>query len=414
MEFQVLSINNVRLIKQLVVNSKNIRYAFCSVSRTNNLRLVAMSPNNQYLACASSGFFRYRMDDTSAPDSCLSIVDYKCNRVVHRLPYLGNQMDVVPQCLRYSPDGEYLAFDDGDSLYVWDLKHGGLVLKHQHINVNYDRISPSVSFRFLNIDKTCYLYVANPTNIQIIDIRSSDVSSEFIGYYRGAVIRQEFHHENISSQRFLSPNGRSLVTIPQKKNDKDERILYLRTAPRYEIVWSHPITNCACLAKTQAVCFHPNSELLAVGKKGQVSIFRIPEGKLVSTLRLPRDFDVESLAFNPDGELLAIGLLKAWMDRDDIEPTTERVCSIWDWEWGTQIVQLPEKKESPDFYCDRDLDFSYDGSRLIMRTDDQIQIWGVPQEQEQPTQNYQPFVDELMELPDGYVNWDDYWDSTPD
>ena len=417
MEFQSLSINNVKSIKQLAIIDPSIDYA---VSRdSTSLLLVAISPDNQYLACASAGSFWCSEDDPGWTKSCLSIVDYKCNKVVCRLPYLGNKREVIPQCLAYSPDGKYLAFDDGDSLYIWDLQERdlGLVVKYQHIQVDTysDPEFPIINFQFISVNENWYLYVANPANIQIIIIQSSDNSSAFFGYYREAIIKQDFPHENALDRRFLSPNGQFLITIPQNVERQRKRIIYLRTVPSYEIVWSHPITGCACLAKSQAICFHPSSELLAIGQQGQVSIFRIPEGELVSILRLPRDFDVESLAFSPNGELLAMGLLKAsWVDGYDLEPTIARDCSIWDWEWGAPIMQLPEVREDSSFLWHRELKFSFDGSRLVVRNDEQLQIWGLDSQEQTQNQNYRLISDDSMELPDGYENWDDYWDSTPD
>jgi len=459
MKSQPLSVSNARSIKRLatvsqptgfIADQTDTGYAICRKFGRPRLGLFAISPDNQHLACASYGNYHCSIikrdnDDREWIESCLSIVDYTRNKIDLRFPYLGVYSSVIPQGLEYSPDGKYLAFDDGSSLYVWDLHNYGLVLQYPHI-IDWDRLEnygpfvifPIINLRFLNVGERLYLYVANFASIQIIAINelgSATIEQEFPYEYALDIERklpyeleQNFPYlsDKMLDRRFLSPNGQFVVTIPQayayerileEVYEREERnLLYLRTVPGYEIIWSHPVERTFFFQVCQAICFHPSSELLAVGQRGQVSIFRIPEGELVCTLRLPRDSDVASMAFSPNGELLAMSLFKGRMEfGDDGEVThVDHNDVIYDWQWGAPIVQLSESWEI-DELNPGNLSFSLDGSRLVICRNQQLEVWGLDyQESKRQNQNRRRTLDDFMDVPGGYESWDDYWDSTPD
>lgn len=350
MKSQPLSVDNAKSIKQLAV-VKQSHNEFEIIHR------VAISPDNCCLAFMSMNGNEYY----------INILDYQCNEVVLTLPLL--RIDILPgdssQCIQYSHDGKYLALDDSVSLYIWDLEHTALVLKYPHQMLFPPIHHPQISIQFVDIDQRQCLRVASLEEILVIDI-TDKFDVRIIG----------FGHNYSDDVKLLSPDGKYVITIPHNEGDEYEK-LYLRAIPSYEIIWSYPITSTFWSNVCQAICFHPSSKLLAVGQKSQVSIFQIPEGELVCTLRLPRDFDVESMAFSPDGELLAMSLLKGQIvqvndsgdEWSDVDFDIVNDCTIWDWEWGAPIVQLPEVWG--------DLKFSYDGSRLVICNHEQLEVWGL-------------------------------------
>jgi WD40 repeat protein len=112
---------------------------------------------------------------------------------------------------------------------------------------------------------------------------------------------------------------------------------------------------------------------VAIGEEGHITIWRVPEGGLVSEPRFERESAAPSLAFSPNGQLLAAGLMRgvAQGGGEDVSVDFTYTCTLWDWEWGAQLHQLP------DF--GKELAFSPDGSRLVITNYDGVQIWAIQQ-----------------------------------
>ncbi len=109
-----------------------------------------------------------------------------------------------------------------------------------------------------------------------------------------------------------------------------------------------------------AVCFSPDGKCLASGSKGNIRLWKIPQGMLFKVLRVSKMSDVTTISFSLDGRLLAAGLLG-----------------------GIKLWEMPHGKVFRTFRLSRMLDvtsvsFSPDGKFLAAASGDSaIMIWEI-------------------------------------
>jgi hypothetical protein len=110
-----------------------------------------------------------------------------------------------------------------------------------------------------------------------------------------------------------------------------------------------------------AVAFNPDGEFLAVGSGNEISIWSVTSGQKVRTLTGHED-DIFSLAFSPDGRFLASGSGGAF----------DYTARLWDYKSGKQlkILDLRGIVEA--------LAFNSDGSLLVAAGYDRVSIHEVP------------------------------------
>jgi len=115
-------------------------------------------------------------------------------------------------------------------------------------------------------------------------------------------------------------------------------------------------------AQVQSVAFSPDGTLLASSAMQEVSLWRVGDGTLSRTIRLPRDGWMESVVFSPDGNLLAsLSLLSGQV-------------YVWQVSDGGLLSTLDG---GDDGYVG-DLAFSADGTMLALGKNDSILLWQVP------------------------------------
>ena len=111
------------------------------------------------------------------------------------------------------------------------------------------------------------------------------------------------------------------------------------------------------------ISFSPDGKLLAAGLSGSVKIWKIPNSKLFWTLRLPKMLDVTAVSFSPDGKFLAVA-------------SGDKTMLIWNIKAKKVVKTFRGKLRYDNFIA---VSFSPDGKLLASGSENRtIQIWEMP------------------------------------
>jgi WD40 repeat protein len=311
---------------------------------------VALSPDNQHVACGADenvGFIVKNPDGSIGNDGSVTLLDYLNTEMVAKFP-TTRQGDRVFS-LAYDSSGRYLACAAGDSLYVWDIEKQDLVLKRPD-----DWMDVMLGdLRFVDGGQESNLLFARRDRVQVLDTS------------RWQVVDGWRCWQGVDAEsQVLAPDASRVGTL-----NSDKKLVAVWNLQTSRLEWSHTLVE-THITPSRALCFHPLGTLLAVGETSRITVWQLPQGELVSELRFERGLDADALAFSRDGRLLAAGLLQLTSEQGsngDWEVYGSYHCTLWDWEWGAQLAQLPGVGSS--------LAFSADGSRLAAAHGYGVQIW---------------------------------------
>jgi WD40 repeat protein len=343
-----VSIKDVTYLYRTAFEMRNSEILKNQSSEPDIVRSIACSPDSRHVAAGS-------WDE-------VTIIDYSARQVVSRL--VLESSDIDRRHLEYDSTGQYLACMSSQNFYVWDVKSSRLILKQpQYV--------ASQRIKFAKLNGNDQLFVTGPQGIQVYEswqlTKQLEIGS--CGLFA------------------IGPNARRAAEVSfwsasaVKPINQDVSVWDLSTGC---LEWSHAL-GAMRVPFFQTICFHPKGNLLAVGQEGEINIWRIPEGKLVSRLRIEHTSHAERLSFSPDGQILI-----ALTERREVDFEYPR-CTLWDWRWKAQVLQLPDD-------C-LDASFSPDGTRLIAVTLNGLQIWTVeilpaakpPYEEEDPVDKYDEY-----------------------
>lgn len=178
--------------------------------------------------------------------------------------------------VKFSPDGNTIASGD-DRIMLWRVSDGKLIKTFESSEGHSENIF-SISF---NQDGG------------LIVSGSWDHTIKLWNVSEGSLIRTL--HDDSDSAVF-SPDGSTIATCPSMSRDSDNRIKLwgvsdgslIRALPDYSIV-----------------TFSPDGNILASNSYNSINLWRVSDGSLARTLE--RNMSTMSLAFNPDGSIIANG-----------------------------------------------------------------------------------------------------------
>ncbi|MXV75350.1 hypothetical protein F4Z99_13900 [Candidatus Poribacteria bacterium] len=289
---------------------------------TDLVRTLAFSPNGDTLASASS-------------DSTLRLWS----------PETGQEKKVLMEHIdwgsdaAFSPDGEWIASVSGDDkIHLWDRKTGGLLRTLTGHTGAVTAVDVSSDGRYL-------------ASIA----RFPDNTLRFWNPETGELLKTISDHKGVKACAF-SPDGQTLASVGRNATVQ---------------LWD---VETGSLLKTftgndrefRAVVFSPDGQLLATGGWiSEIHLWDVQTGRLLKTL--PEKYGVETLAFSPGGRFLASGggfkdpTIRLWH-----VPTGEKRLTL------TGHAKNRNSGHTSDVYS---VAFSPDGTLLASGGIDGIRLW---------------------------------------
>ncbi|PKI85651.1 general transcription repressor [Malassezia vespertilionis] len=233
--------------------------------------------------------------------------------------------DSVVCCVRFSPDGKYLATGCNRAAHIYDVNTGEKLVELPSPEPEDKGLQ---GLRDLYIRSVCFspdgkLLVTGGEDrrIRVWDIAEKTIKMQLVG-----------HEQEIYSVEY-SQDGKLLAS---GSGDKTVRIWDAETGDVNHVLYTSP--GLICGPSVTAIAFSPNGHFVAAGSLDTfVRIWDAKTGKLRQRLKGHKN-SIYSVAFMPDGDSLVSGsldqTLKLWdissimksNDSDDDEATTLSLC----------------------------------------------------------------------------------------
>ncbi len=183
---------------------------------------VALSPDNQHLACNSY--------------SVVTLLNYETGEETGQL-HGGKTERLIP--IEYDPEGKYLACIGEDALYIWSVENNLLFFKWPcHFGGRYPA--------FIKRTDT-YLFVIGTEQILVLDT-----------FQRKAVGKFEFSRGPFSYPA-IAPAGNRIAWISGSMTRNENSVAVVWNVQRGRVEWSQHVDAQGCLKSVQ---FHPSGDLL--------------------------------------------------------------------------------------------------------------------------------------------------------
>ncbi|KAI1742164.1 WD40-repeat-containing domain protein [Xylaria scruposa] len=290
------------------------------------------SQSHQYLNAIVNNAFE-EMDPDQAPthlkktgDDWFAIFNQHVPRVldvelVHTLPH-----ESTVRCVRFSPDGKYLATSCNDSAQIYDVSTGKniCVLQDGKINTTNELFFKSVCF---SPDSKYLATIGEDKLIQVWDIATRTISNTLAG-----------HEKTISSLDFAR-DGR---TIASGSEDHTVRL--------WDIEYGTNILTLPIKHTVTTVAISPDTMYVAASSlDDRVRVWDIHQGYLLGHFDGHQGI-VLSIAFSPGGEVLisssSDGTIKMWKwsSSDSTAPYSERCIRTFEGHrsWVRSVAITPD------------------------------------------------------------------------
>ncbi|MCP9493906.1 MAG: AAA-like domain-containing protein [Pyrinomonadaceae bacterium MAG19_C2-C3] len=257
--------------------------SFSNDASQSNL-LLAISPDDQFIATVStSGILQVRRILGGGIIADLTLTDATRTEAT------------LPQSLRFSPDGRYLALAIGNRTLLWRVNFGGDVFRESEPS----RSQVTDDGRGASQTQSKQSGAPQPQQQQL-PYDAWETTPQTQRPVNNALIALEpLKHDGKVTSLAFSPDGRFIATSSLDK-----------TAALYELATGKRISGVQHQGGINAVVFSPDSKNFATaGRDNTAQLWDFTAGREIVPLQHEGDDPVQTVAFSPDGENVATGTL---------------------------------------------------------------------------------------------------------
>jgi len=283
---------------------------------------------------------------TGSNDRTAILFDFASGEEVRKFKGDKNSCTSCLISAQFSPDAKRLTIGNCDSIIIWDVEKGGIIVRMEGKKGRYGFACFSSDGKYLisSLYKDCLVWNANTGKlIKKISGHLKNIKSVQVSPTGNTILTGSDDH-TAKIRKF--PSGEETITLKGYLNNVDEKVL----SDGY-MYW---------VAFINEIKLSPDGKYIAIGKTGNFAkLMEFSTGRVIQTYKGHKGM-VISIDFSKDGKYIATG-------------SVDGTARIWDVITGELLFTFPEKTTNIAVFS---VNFSPDGNLLVTSGwDGRIKIW---------------------------------------